>query len=375
MERIDVSLIGQPKASLKISTPALILDLSIMEENILTMLGKIHHYNSKLRPHCKNHKSPFIANLQMQAGAIGICCATIGEAEEMANKGLQNILITSEIVCPEKIKRLFSLNERISDLLVVCDNKDNILALAKEAAGQKRLKILLDIDIGEGKTGVKSKEEALFLAKLIMSLPQLQFCGIQGCNDDLQSIPSYEKRKACVQKQNAKLIAIIEELKKEAIACQIVTGGGTASFEMDLEAQVYTDLQAGSYLFMDGNHQDLALTKDGINPFKPSLFVLTSVISVSDSYAITDGGFKAFSAVEKPPKIAVKGPSSLSYTLVGEEQGKISWSTKEERLELGQKILCYPTGADATINLYNYFCCMRDGILVDFWPVQARGLH
>lgn len=374
-EHVDLSLIGEPRARERLPTPSLILDLDIVEENILEMAQRARHHNMKLRPHCKSHKSSLLAKLQIEAGAEGICCATLGEAEEMVKAGIHHILITSELVSPEKIEKLIELNDKASEIIVVCDNKNNVQDLAKAFIGKKPLKILIDVDVGQKTTGVKTKEEALLLANLITSLPQLQFQGIQAYAGHVQHIENYEKRKTAVLEQNAFITNLLQEFQKNDLSCLIITGGGTGTFDIDMKAGIYTDLQVGSYLFMDVKHQAVQLTQEAQSPFKPSLFILTSVISTSKGYAITDAGFKALASSDLPPKIIVDEPSTLSYVLAGSEQGKISWKNEEERLELGQKVLCLAPYSDAVVNLYNFFSCLRKDVLIDFWPIQARGLH
>ncbi len=378
-ESPDKKLIGIAGSKALISTPALLLDLDTAEENILKMAEFAGIHKISLRPHCKGHKSPLIAGLQMTAGAIGISCATIEEAEELFKGGIQNILITSEIVLPQKIKSLIELNEKASELLAIVDKKENVQdlidILEKTPSAKKPLHLLVDIDIGQGFSGVKTVEDAVSLAQMISKSPLLRFAGIQAYAEHTTYIQEYEERKILVEKQNEFIKHVIEELKKSELTCSIITGGGTDTFEIDMKAHVYTELQVGSYLFMDVHHTKIPLTKETLSPFKPSLFVLTSVISTEENAAITNGGLKAFATDGAPPEIYSSSSIKLTYEFVGDEHGKIHWTDPKEALQIGEKITCLTPRSDLTVNLYDYFHCIRKDVLVDLWPVQARGVH
>lgn len=365
--------IGQDNSKSRLSTPALILDLNVVEENITLMARLAREKNVKLRPHCKSHKSVQIAQLQIKAGAVGISSATIGEAEVMVKAGIPGVLITSPIVPEDKINRLIALNRKAQDLMVVVDHPDNIEKLAYANAGHRSLQVLIDWDIGQGRTGVKSFEKALHLAQKIFEHPCLKFVGIQAYGGQFQHISDYQERKRVIQVENEKMREWIFLLQKQVPYQLIVTGGGTGTFDIDRQETVYTELQVGSYLFMDVEYFEIALFPDRDNRFKPSLFVLSTVISLHPDAVIVDAGLKAFATDGPLPKV-VSGTHG-SYEFKGDEHGKVKIEEGSPVPSLGHTLEFLTPHCDPTVNLYDFYHCVRGNTLVDIWPIDARGLH
>lgn len=365
--------IGQENSKFHLTTPALILDLDAMEENIALMAQLAREKNVKLRPHCKSHKSVQIAKLQMKAGAVGISCATIGEAEVMVEAQIPGVLITSQVVQESKVVRLIALHQKAQDLMVVVDHLDNVEMLAKANEGNRPLQVLIDYDIGQNRTGVKSHEEAVRLAHKIFQYRFLKLVGIQAYGGHFQHIADYQERKKQIQGQNEKIRELVIEVQKLVPYYLIMTGGGTGTFDIDRHEGVYTELQVGSYLFMDVEYSDVALFSDGNNRFKPSLFVLATVISSHQSEVIVDAGLKAF-ATDGPLPRVVAGALG-TYEFKGDEHGKVKIVEGSRVPSLGHTLEFLTPHCDPTVNLYDFYHCVRGNKLVDIWPIEARGLH
>lgn len=358
-------------ARLNIPTPALILDLDAFEANIQTMSTRAKDKGIYLRPHCKSHKSIKIAQLQIEAGALGISCATLGEAEMMVHGNIPGILITSPVVSPGKIARLMALHQRSPDIMVVVDNKRNIEDLAEANTSNIPLSVLIDFDIGQNRTGAQSHEEALALASLVLQKPTLQLVGLQAYGGHFQHIKSYEDRLSAIRIQNERIKKLRDELQEKVTSPLIITGGGTGTSDIDLKEGVYTELQVGSYLFMDVEYSEVELLPDGASPFKPSLFVLSTVVSSHPNKTIVDAGLKAFATDGPKPRVFWGASQGASYAYRGDEHGQVHGDT----LPIGSTVEFLTPHCDPTVNLYNYYHCVRGQTLVDIWPIEARGLH
>lgn len=356
---------------LNIPTPALILDLDAFEANIHCMSILAKDKSIHLRPHCKSHKSIKIAQLQVDAGALGVSCATIGEAEVMAQGKIPGILITSPVVSSGKIARLMALHQRSPDIMVVVDNPRNIEDLAEANTSSIPLRVLIDFDIGQNRTGAQSHEEALALASLVLQKPTLQLVGLQAYGGHFQHIGNYEERLKAIQVQNERIKRLRDELQEKIASPLIITGGGTGSSDIDLKEGVYTELQVGSYLFMDVEYSEVELQPDGVSPFKPSLFVLSTVVSSHPNKTIVDAGLKAFATDGPKPRVFLGASRDASYAYRGDEHGQIHGDS----LPIGSVVEFLTPHCDPTVNLYNYYHCVRGNTLVDIWPIEARGLH
>ncbi|RYD49691.1 MAG: DSD1 family PLP-dependent enzyme, partial [Sphingomonadales bacterium] len=266
-----------------IPTPALILEVAAMDRNIAAMARFAAERGLALRPHAKTHKSGEIARRQIAAGAVGICCAKLAEAEALADEGVGDIHLTSPVVTAGGIERLKVLAARIR-LSVVVDHPDNARALADCGAG-----LFVDVDPGSHRTGVTSPEAAVALAREIGNIGGVQFyCGSE------QHIASEADRRAEIEEKTRYLRAVLAALAEVGIAVPVVTGGGTGSFAIDANLGVLTELQVGSYVFMDREYRDCEL---GGPDFEQALFVDASVISANTPGRVTiDAGLKAFAA-------------------------------------------------------------------------------
>ena len=359
----------------RLSTPALLLDLDVLDRNIAVMAAHARKAGVQLRPHSKGGKSVAIAQRQVAAGAIGICCATIGEAEVIAGAGIGNVLITSPIVTLPMIDRLVALNGRAKGLLVVADNPANVDALASACAeaGQS-LSVLVDFDVGQGRTGTTSVEVAVALAQRIQDSPPLRYAGVQGYYGHLQHVAGFAARKAAAELQMARLRTLLEQLAAHNAAAGIVSGGGTGTFEIDPDGGIFTEVQAGSYPFMDREYVEIDMTSSSASPFAVSLFVQASVVSANRAgFAVVNAGYKSFATEGGMPIVVSPRLSNPVYKLMGDEHGGIQYDPAGATLRIGDTVEFVTPHCDPTINLYDRYHCVRGDTLVDIWPVDARG--
>ncbi|MGH7863854.1 MAG: alanine racemase, partial [Candidatus Binataceae bacterium] len=255
---LNADLIGRADGRRQLATPALIVDLKAFERNVAAMQEHCNRAGLKLRPHAKTHKSIAIARKQLAAGAIGQCCAKLGEAEALAEGGIDGLLLTSPVVSAQGFARLAQLNARLGDFMVVADSAHSVGGYAAAAeAGGKRLKVLVDVDIGLHRTGIAPGEPAVALAERIAASPHLEFAGLQGYAGQLQHVSEFEERRAKSLDALKQLGATRDAITASGIPCPIVSGGGTGTFNIDGEAQVFTELQAGSYIFMDKEYGEV----------------------------------------------------------------------------------------------------------------------
>ena len=369
-------LIGKPGSRRALDTPALLVDLDALERNIAAMAAHARAVGVALRPHAKTHKSARIAEMQVAAGAIGICCATLGEAEAMVAADLPGVHITSPQVTPPKLARLMALNARARrGLSVVVDHPDNLAALDRAArAARKPLDVLVDFSAGQGRTGAANEADLAALARAAVKAEGLVFRGIQAYSGNLQHIPLRAERRARALAQLDRLGGMLSRLRDAGIAVPIVSGAGTGTFDLDPEARVFTELQVGSYVFMDVDY--LRAMKDGRNapPFETALFVATSVVSVNaDGYVTTDGGLKCFATDGPLPEAAAGTPPGSRYEFFGDEHGKLILPPGAPKPALGAVIECVTPHCDPTVNLHDAYHVLRGDTLVDIWPVDARG--
>jgi D-serine deaminase-like pyridoxal phosphate-dependent protein len=366
-------LIGQQGSRAALNTPVLVIDETALVRNIAAMADFAKVRGLKLRPHAKTHKSVEIARLQLAAGAVGVCCAKLGEAEALADGGIGAILITSPVVTPQAIERLTALHARAQDLRVVVDNPENVAALARAFEGAKQpLPVVVDIDPGIRRTGVGSPEAALELARQIAAAPSLRFVGVQFYCGAQQHIEAYADRRTAIAERTAYLAGIVEMLRGAGLTPELITGGGTGTHFIDAELGVLNELQVGSYVFMDRQYNDCDLRGDGAASFETALMIDARVISAnSQSMATLDSGFKSMSTDGGAPSILAGAPETAMFVFMGDEHGGVIAPGQE--FKIGDLITLATPHCDPTVNLYDYYHVVRDGALVAIWPVSARG--
>lgn len=368
------SLLGQAGSRRRIDTPALVFDLDAFDYNLATMAALARERGIGLRPHAKTHKSIEIGKRQMDAGAVGLCCAKLGEAEALAAGGLSDLLLTAPVLGDDKIGRLLALNAATSDLAVVIDHPDNARQLgdAAAAAGQV-LSVLIVADIGAHRFGVTSDAAAVEIGKVIAASPSLRFRGVQGYAGQVQHIEDYAERRQQSHAAVARLGRIRDALAKAGWPSEIVTGSGTGSHDFDHELGIMSDLQVGSYIFCDVQYDLVAMSPQDPRRFQRSLFVHTRVVSANhDGFVTTDAGSKSFAMDGPPPDIIAGAPEGSTYGRFGDEFGRINLPDGTS-LPHGTLVVCQVPHCDPTVNLYDHYHCVRGDVLVDLWPIDARG--
>ncbi|MGD0142891.1 MAG: DSD1 family PLP-dependent enzyme [Rhizomicrobium sp.] len=372
---LNDDLIGREDGGALLQTPALVIDLDRLERNIAKMAEHARKHGIALRPHAKTHKSVEIAKLQIAGGALGVCCAKLGEAEALAEGGIDSILITSPVVTERGIARLMALNARMKELMAVCDNAEVAARLAQAAkASGKRMKILVDIDPGLGRTGIRPGDGAIALAKQVAGSGSLEFMGLQCYAGQVQHMESPNERRDKSLSAMRELGELRDALAKAGLKPAILSGGGTGTFDIDPDARVLTELQVGSYIFMDRQYNEVWEKPGERVPFEISLFVQTTVISANrDGLATTDAGFKSFATDAGAPVIDSGAPAGANYFFFGDEQGGIFYQSADSKLRPGDPIRCVVPHCDPTVNLYDRYHAMRGQTLEAIWPVDARG--
>jgi 3-hydroxy-D-aspartate aldolase len=371
----NACLIGKPRSRQALATPAVILDLDDFEHNLKAMMKLCRQAGLSLRPHAKTHKSVEIAKRQIAAGAIGISVATLREAAVMVEAGIPGVLLTTPVVGAVKIDVLCDLVGKSKGFMIVVDNPANVTALewALEVAG-KKLTVLVDIDIGMKRTGVPDVPGALSLIRRVQSSKVLTLAGVQSYSGRVQHITRAGDRARVYGNQLRHLVAVLAAAKKAGYTPSIVSGGGTGTFDFDRQAGLFTECQCGSYAVMDIEYEEVQLFANGPHPFKTALFVQCMVVSNNHRAIPTiDGGFKCFSMDGPIPRPARGAPAGAVYQFYGDEFGKIKLAGKTDALKLGAKVELVTPHCDPTINLHDFYHCVRGNVLVDIWPIDARG--
>jgi D-serine deaminase-like pyridoxal phosphate-dependent protein len=355
-------------------TPALLVDLDVLEANIEGMSRFVREASLGLRPHVKTHKCPEIARRQVRAGARGVCVAHLGEAEAMADAGIPGILITSQPVGPGKVERLIRLTRRAPDTLSAVDHPSHAMAL-NEAAGAAGvvLNVLIDIDPDERRAGIPAGPPALGLAEAIARLPHLRLRGVQCYSGDASHVVGFEARRALSRRAMLPAIDTFRALQERGMPVEIMSGGSTGTYNIDSELQGMTELQCGSYVFMDLDYARIGGRNGPVyDDFQPSLTVLATVISRSHSDAATvDAGYKSFST-DKPFAPVPKGVTGVRYTFAGDEHGILELDRPSRGIRLGDRLEFLVPHCDPSVNLHDRIYAMRRDRVEAVWPI-ARG--
>ncbi len=373
-EELHGHLIDQQGSRRELNTPVLVIDLDALTRNIASMAAFARGRGVQLRPHAKTHKSPEIAKRQIAAGAIGICCAKLGEAEVMADHGVTTGLhITSPVVSPPAIRRLIGLNERTQDLMCVADSVENVQALGAAATG-KPLGVIIDLDPGIHRTGVTSAEAAISLVRAVQAEPGLQYKGIQCYCGAQQHIADFEERRTAMDGRAEFISSVVAALIKADAAPQIVTGGGTGTHRIDVDLGLFTELQVGSYVFMDSQYLACDLAGDGSPaPFETALMVDARVVSANTPGMVTlDAGIKAFSTDAAAPAVIAGAVDGARYAFMGDEHGALILGGGQT-MDLGQVVTLAAPHCDPTVNLHDTYHVVQGDTLRALWPVAARG--
>ena len=356
-----------------VDTPALVIDRPAFFANLKTMAQVARAHGIALRPHAKSHKSVAIAEVQIAAGALGQCCAKLGEVEVFAQAGIRGLLLCTPLRGQAKLRRLAAVLDVAPDTMVVVEDLAGVAALAEALAGL-RLDVLIDVDVGTHRTGVASPEAALAIAEAIAAAPGLRLVGLQGYAGHIQATPAYAERRTASGSALGVLAEIRDLLVDQGHPCPIVTGGGTGTHDFDHLPGILTELQVGSYLFSDVVYDRVEMSEGGERRWQNSLFVWTSVLSAQhEGFATTDAGIKSFSTDGPPPVIASGAPRGSTYAMFGDEFGKVTLADPTARLAVGDLVTCIVPHCDPNVNLFDRYHVVEDGRVVEVWPIEARG--
>ena len=356
--------LGTPLEDL--DTPSLVLDLAAFERNVSKMAGFMAQRGANLRPHVKTHKCSEIAKRQIQAGARGLTCAKLGEAEAMADAGIRDLLIANQIVGKVKIQRLVELARR-SDVIVAVEAPPNAQEIADAAsAAGLQINAIIEVEVGMGRCGAVPGEEAFALARAMLKMDGIRFRGVMGYEGHAVLVPDFEEKTRIARESAAALVGVAEDLRANGIPCEIVSAGGTGTYMITSHVPGITEIQAGSYVVMDTTYR--AVVPD----FENALSILSTVISRrGDERIITDMGKKA--ATEEFGLPELRDVPTARLAALSEEHGKLEVLDPACPLEPGDKVQFTPSHCCTTINLHDEYFCVRGGRLEAVWPIDARG--
>jgi D-serine deaminase-like pyridoxal phosphate-dependent protein len=357
----------------EVDTPALLIDLDAFEFNLDRMAGLLLPTGAKLRAHAKTHKSPVIARLQMARGAVGQCVQKVAEAEVLAWGGIPDILVSNEIVGAAKLARLCALSA-IAKVAVCIDDPAQIDAIERAAADSgRRMTVLVEIDVGAARCGVPPGPAAIDLAKKIAGSRHLIFGGLQAYQGSAQHKRSVRERRELIGAAVDGARRTVEQLRQQGLDCPIVGGAGTGTFEIESKSGIYTEMQAGSYVFMDADYaRNLDESGQPVSTFRHALFVLATVMSAPRTgLAVLDAGHKAVSIDSGMPTVWEK--PDIRFVSASDEHGKLDVGSETEMPKLGEKLRLVPGHCDPTVDRYDWYVGVRGGRVECLWPVAARG--
>jgi D-serine deaminase-like pyridoxal phosphate-dependent protein len=374
-EKLHGHLIGQQGSRRSLNTPALVLDLEMLDRNIAEMSSFAKAHNVKLRPHSKTHKSADIAKRQIKAGALGVCCAKLGEAEALAEGGVEHLHITSPVVTPQAITRLMELNGKVADLMVVVDHPANVEALNTAAAKSgKPLTVIVDIDPGMHRTGVATPHGVVELVRKVVGLKSLKYAGVQFYCGRHQHIKDFKERKASIEERTEYLKGIVDKLEAAKLKPGIVSGSGTGTHFIDAKLGVFTELQVGSYVFMDHEYNICDLRGLDKPTFEQALQIDARVVSANTPGMVTvDAGLKAMATESGPPHVLKGAVDGATTRFMGDEHLAVIAPEGKATPGHGEQVILTPPHCDPTVNLYEAYHVVKGDTLVEIWPVTARG--
>ena len=357
----------------EIDTPALVIDLDALESNLDTMAALLAPAGVKLRAHAKTHKSPIIAKMQMARGAVGNCVQKVTEAEVLAWGGIPDILVSNEVVGAAKLARLCAL-ARIAKVAVCADDAGQVAAIEAAAADAGiRMNVLVEIDVGAARCGVQPGPDAVALAKRIAASKHLIFGGLQAYQGSAQHKRTPVERRMLIGKAIDASRRTVEQLRQQGLECAIVGGAGTGTFQIESHSGVYTEMQAGSYVFMDADYaRNMDEAGNPVSTFRHALFVLSTVMSQAQTgVAALDAGHKAVAVDSGMPTVWQR--PDLRYTGASDEHGKLEFASETTTPKVGEKLRLVPGHCDPTVDKFDWYVGVRGGRVECLWPVAARG--
>jgi D-serine deaminase-like pyridoxal phosphate-dependent protein len=373
-EAYDPIPLDAPQSLWDLPTPALVVDEEALEHNLDKMASFYRGKAARLRPHAKTHKCPILARKQLERGAIGICTAKVSEAEVMVDAGIQDVLITSPVVTKDKIERVIALAKSSPSIAIVVDQAQNVRDLSEAAAASGiKLQVIADLNVGTDRTGIAVGRPAIDLVEGVYRSPSLKFAGLQAYAGHLQHLTGWEYRRQASEATMGRAAELKHEVEKAGFDVPVLTGGGTGTYNIDSEVEGVSDVQVGSYLFMDVNYRNVGGERGPIfDDFRPSLLVLATAISQPTKGRITiDAGYKAFATDHEPP--VLRDIEGVTYRWAGDEHGILQFKNPSRGIELGDKVLLIASHCDPTVNLYDHYFPFRGETVKELWPIGARG--
>ena len=360
----------------ELDTPALVVDLDAMEANIAQMQRTVRANGIASRPHAKTHKTPAIARRQIETGSVGICVAKVGEAQALFDHGIEEILMTTINVTPFKINRAMHLRRQCPTFIQATDTAENARDLSEAAAALGiEADVVVDIDPGGHRTGITPGAPALELAQLVDRLPSLRLRGILCYDGGSQHVKGFETRQAQTLERLAAAGDTRERMERSGLNTEIFSGGGTGTYNIDHETPGLTDVQVGSYVFMDAQYIEIGGADDPevYRDFQPALTILATVVNAQyEGRATTDAGAKACT-INRPWAI-VKGETGMSYSSGSDEFGTLRYEVNASRTyRAGEKLELIVSHCDPVVNLYDQMYAVRNGRVEAIWPIAARG--
>jgi D-serine deaminase-like pyridoxal phosphate-dependent protein len=359
--------LGSTKADL--DTPALCLDLDVMEVNIRAVAETCRRHGVGWRPHSKGHKVAAIAQAETAAGAMGVTCAKLAEAEVMAAGGVRDILIANLVVGPHKVRRLVELR-RIADPIICLDHIEQAVPISRAMHEQGlRQRAIIEVDIGLRRVGVPPGEPTLRLARQLTDLPGIELAGIMGYEGHLLTVADADQKAAQIRDALATLVETKKQLEQAGMACPIVSCAGTGSYLYAVRQPGVTELQAGGAIFMDAFYRRQCQVPD----LGFALTVVATVVSrPTPERAIMDAGRKTMHGDHEPPFVV--GRDDIRVGRLSAEHGQLELAPSAQNLRIGDRLEIVPGYADLTTVLHNQYYCFRGSRLVDIWPISARGM-
>lgn len=355
----------------EVDTPALLLDLDVFEANMRRLQESLAGRKIMLRPHAKSHKCPQIALRQIAAGAVGVCCQKVSEAEAMVEGGVPDVLIANEVVGMTKLRRLAALAKQ-AKITVCADDAGNVKDI--DAAAREFgvvIDVLVEVNVGANRCGVEPGEPALNIAKAIAACKNLRYAGLQAYQGAAQHQRKVEERRAAITAAVDAVQKTLALTEKAGLPRGKVTGAGTGTYLFEAASSVYDELQVGSYIFMDADYAKNDWTESGIPRFEHSLFVYATVMSrTREDIAVVDAGLKASSIDSGMPRLA--DFPKAEFIKASDEHGVIKMNGSPG-FALGDKVRLIPGHCDPTVNLYDHYVCVRGGKVEALWPIAARG--
>jgi len=368
----DESVIGMSKWEL--DTPALCVDLDRLDGNIQTMQAALAGMGVGCRPHAKSHKCAAIARRQLDAGAIGICTAKLSEAEALAAEGIDRICMTTSVPSPRKIRRAMRLKQRWPEFIQCVDEAQNARDLSDAARDAGVIAdVVIDVAVGT-RSGIPPGEGAVALASLVDALPGLRLRGLLSYDGVVQHVTGFEARKHQALASIEANVRTFEAMRKAGLNTGIFSGGGTGTYNIYPQAIPFTDLQVGSYVFMD--MQYLAIGGAGGAPafsdFAVSLTLVTTVLNNRFAGKLTtDAGTKALTT--NVPHAGVIGEPGMDYVASADEFGVLSFTEASRSYRIGDRLEVIVPHCDPVVNLHDRIHAIRGDRVEAVWPVTARG--